>query len=188
MDGGVMGDPNDVLRAEHEAIELLLAAVEGMAARLHSGAAYPRRDLEKAMTVVTEFADRCHHAKEEKVLFPVLTKASPAGAEISRRLMSDHRAFRKLVGATRELIPKGEADPKARASVAKNLDTYTRVLREHILIENTDLFQEVERSLTEAQRAEIAKEFERVEQEEIGPGVHEQYHHMIHELADAYAV
>jgi len=33
----------------------------------------------------------------------------------------------------------------------------------------------------------LAAEFERIEAEEIGAGVHEQYHHMIQKLADAYA-
>jgi hemerythrin-like domain-containing protein len=181
-----MNEPNDVLREEHEAIELLISAVEGMAGTLQGKGPYPRRDLEAAMTVVTEFADRCHHAKEEKVLFPVLSEASPAGAEVARRLSSDHRAFRKIVGTMKELIPKAESDPKARELLAKHLGTYTRVLREHILVENTELFNEVMRSLSDAQRAKVAEEFERVERVEIGEGVHEKYHRMIHRLADAY--
>ena len=181
-----MNEPNDVLREEHEAIELLISAVEGMAGTLQGKGPYPRRDLEAAMTVVTEFADRCHHAKEEKVLFPVLSEASPAGAEVARRLSSDHRAFREIVGKVKELIPKAESDPKARGLLAKHLGTYTRVLREHILVENTELFNEVMRSLSDAQRAKVAEGFERVERVEIGDGVHEKYHRMIHRLADAY--
>jgi len=181
-----MNEPNDVLREEHEAIELLISAVEGMAGTLQGKGPYPRRDLEAAMTVVTEFADRCHHAKEEKVLFPVLSEASPAGAEVARRLSSDHRAFREIVGKVKELIPKAESDPKGRGLLAKHLGTYTRVLREHILVENTELFNEVMRSLSDAQRAKVAEGFERVERVEIGDGVHEKYHRMIHRLADAY--
>ena len=181
-------EPNDVLRDEHVAIELLLSAVEGMAGRMRAKGAYPRKDLETAMTVVTEFADKCHHAKEERTLFPLLSEASPkAGAELARRLTSDHVAFRKLVGTMKEQIPNGENDDGVRALLAKNLDTYTRLLREHILIENTQLLPEVERAIPAEERERIAEEFERIEEEEIGAGVHEKYHGMIRKLADAYA-
>ena len=183
-----MMEPNDTLRAEHEAIELLLSSVEGMAGKLQAEGPYPRKDLDTAMTVVTEFADKCHHAKEERTLFPVLSKASPkVGAELARRLTSDHIAFRKLVGTMKEQIPQAEKDAKVRALLSKNLDTYVRLLREHIAIENTQLLPEVERSIPAAERARLSEEFERVEGEEIGAGVHEKYHHMIHRLADAYA-
>jgi len=159
-----------------------------MAGRLSTKSTFPRKDLESAMTIVTEFADKCHHAKEEKTLFPVLSKASPrVGAELARRLTSDHIAFRKLVGTMKEQIAKGERDEKVRAQLGKNLDTYVRLLRQHILIENTELLPEVARSIPEAERRRLAAEFERIEEEEIGAGVHEKYHHMIHKLADAYA-
>ena len=188
MSAAIPMEPNDVLRDEHEAIELLLSAVEGMAGRLHGKGVYPRKDLEAALTIVTEFADKCHHAKEERTLFPVLSKASPkVGAELARRLTSDHIAFRKLVGTMKEQTAKGETDEKARALLSKNLDTYVRLLREHIRIENTELLPEVERTIPEAERHRLAAEFERIEAEEVGAGVHEKYHHMIHRLADAYA-
>ncbi len=139
------------------------------------------------MTVITEFADRCHHAKEEVVLFPVLVKASPeTGADLARRLTSDHRAFRKLVGSTRELLSRAEDDEGSRGQLAKNLDTYTRLLREHILIENEQLLPEIERSIAPEERARLAEEFERVEREEVGPGMHARYHEMIHRLGHKY--
>ena len=186
--GVSMAEPNDVLREEHEAMELLVSAVEGMAGRLQGQGPYPRKDLETAITVITEFGDKCHHAKEEKALFPALAKASPGtGAEIARRLTSDHRAFRQIVGTMRTQVPKAETDAATRALLAKNLDTYARLLRVHIEAENTQLMPEVDRAIPPAERDKIAEEFERIEEQEVGSGVHEKYHHMIHKLADAYA-
>ncbi len=183
-----MEEPNDVLREEHEAMELLLSALEGMAGALQRPGPYPRKDLEAATTVITEFGDKCHHAKEEKVLFPALAKASPqTGAEIARRLTSDHRAFRQIVGTMKAQIPKAEADAAARALLAKNLDTYVRLLRAHIAAENTELMPEVDRAIPPAEREAIAEAFERIEREEVGAGVHEKYRGMIHKLADTYA-
>ena len=182
-----MEDPSETLREEHAAVEHLLAAIDGLAEHVRKSGQVPAKDFERAMTVVTEFADRCHHAKEEKVLFPALSRASPkVGAEIARRLTSDHKAFRQLVASTRDLMPKAD-EPQARSLLVKNLGTYTRLLREHILVENEQLLPEVARSLTPAERARIAEEFERVEEAEVGRGMHEKYHVMIHALADKYA-
>lgn len=159
-----------------------------MAERMRRTGDVPEQDLETAFTIVTEFADRCHHAKEESVLFPVLSAASPKeGAEIARRLTSDHIAFRNLVKSTRDLIPRAAAQTVSRNQLVKNLDTYARLLREHIAIENERLLPEVERSIPPEERMRLAEEFERVEREEIGPGMHERYHHMIHTLAHSYA-
>lgn len=183
-----MDEPSATLRFEHDAIQVLLSVLDGMAHRLRVNEAVPREDLDDAMTVVVEFADRCHHAKEEQVVFPALRKASPEiGADIARRLTSDHQAFRKLVRAMRDLCPKARTRKSARVQLAKYFSTYIRVLREHIRIEEEQLLPEVDRSLAPAQRAEFAERFDRVEAEEIGWGMHEAYHAMIHRLAESYA-
>ena len=183
-----MGETNEVLLSEHEAIEELLGAIEGMAARMRNGAGVPTGDLEEAMWVVVGFADRCHHAKEERVLFPTLARASPpVGAEIARRLTSDHVAFRKLVGAIRELIPKARKDKASRNLLVKDLDTYARLLRQHIEAEHEQLFPEVERAIDPDAEARLAAEFERVEVEEIGAGMHDRFRATIRRFADLYA-
>jgi len=68
----------------------------------------------------------------------------------------------------------------------KNLRVYSKLLREHISIEDEKLFSEVERSLGSAERKEIAKKFELLEEEEIGSGMHERYHERVHKLAELY--
>lgn len=182
-----METPGTTLRHEHEAILDLLEAVEGIVTYIESEGAVPTDDLERVLLVVTEFADRCHHAKEEAVLFPVLSEASPQrGAELARRLTSDHKAMRKLVGTIRDLLPKAD-DAEVRAQLAKNLATYPRLLREHIRIENEALLAEVDASLSSEEQERVARAFERVEAEEIGPGKHEEYHEIIHRLVDRYA-
>jgi len=181
-------EPNDVLDEEHKAIELLLKAADGLAVRLRTEPAYPRKDLDAVATVITEFGDKCHHGKEERALFPALSAASPkVGAELARRLTSDHRAFRQIVGTMRGQIPAAEGSKGEREKLAKNLGTYAKLLREHIGVETKQLFPEVLRALPPAQRGEIAEAFERIEREEIGLGAHERYHGMIHALAETYA-
>lgn len=182
-----MDEPGDVLQHEHEAILTLVEALEGMVDRIRTADEVPEADLGQALEVIMEFADRCHHGKEEEILFPALARASSEGAELTRRLTSDHKAMRKLVGVIRELLPRATDDDEARRQLAKNLATYPRLLREHIRIEDDRLLAETQRSLSPEERARVVREFERVEREEIGPGEHERYHALIQELADRYA-
>lgn len=182
-----MHEPSDVLHAEHEAIEALVNALEGIAAHIRTADDVPADDLRDALTVVVEFADRCHHAKEEVVLFPPLSAASPQiGADLARRLTSDHRAFRRIVGTIQDLLPSANSR-QARRLLAKHLDTYTRVLREHIRVEEEQLLPEVERSLPPWERDRLTVEFQRVERDELGHGLHDAYVAIIRRLAETYA-
>ena len=185
-----MKEPNDTLRDEHEIIERLLFALDGLADHIRYDKDFPERDIEEALGIAVEFADWCHHAKEEFVLFPALRKASPRrGGEIARRLTSDHMAFRKLVKAMRNAVPLAAIeDGPPRAHLAKELGLYTRLVREHIRIEEQRLLPEVERSLGRRDRAAIAAEFDRLEKMEGEPGRHRRFEDAIRRLAVAYAV
>ncbi len=183
-----MPEPSEILREEHEVIEHLLHVLGAMASEVERGARVPRGDLEATLEVIVNFADKCHHAKEERVLFPALAKASPKeGALLVRRLEGDHRAGRKLVGAMREALP-GVVEGKAasRKSFAKSARTYVGLLEAHIAAETDRLLPLVDSAIPPGERAALAADFERIEHEETGAGLHERYEGTIHHLADVY--
>lgn len=177
------GGPTDILRAEHDAIEHLLQAMDGMAAVLESGGEVPRRDVESALGVIAGFADKCHHAKEEKVLFPVLRRAAPAeGERIARALEGDHAAARKLTATMRAQAAAGESGrANERTELARQARTYAKLLRAHIALESKDLFELVEK-LPPQTRHHLAEEFDRIEAQETGEGAHERFERDIHLL------
>ncbi len=184
---GIM-DPTEMLKSEHEDIQMVLSILENMAGRMRGKATLPMADLDNAVVILEGYADLCHHAKEEQVLFPELARASPeVGAELARRLKGDHLAFRRLVGTMKELVPRA-ADEPGRSELAKLFESYVRVLREHIRIEEERLFPEVERSLDPAVRARMAREFNRIEEAKVGPHMHGMYLGMIENLAESYGV
>ncbi len=182
-----MKEPGEILIREHQEIRRLLSALDGMADFIRRKDALPDEYMEKAVAVVAEFADKCHHGKEEKALFPAISKASPnAGAELARRLTSDHRAFRKIVESMVELIPDATIKRDSRTLLAKHVSTYSRLLREHMRVEEEQLVPEVEGAIEPAKRKEIAREFERMDEESMGRGGHQKYVDIIDELAKAY--
>lgn len=192
MGGGamasLMAEPSDILREEHEVIEHLLHVLGGMAKRVDRGEPVSRTDVDDALEVVVNFADKCHHAKEEKALFPVLIRASPGeGAALVHRLEGDHAAGRHLVAAMRsEAESLNAGDRRTRAQFAKDARSYVGLLTEHIDAETKLLFPLVDRVLSAKERSALGEEFDRIEREETGAGVHEKYEGTIHRLADTY--
>lgn len=61
--------PTQVLMAEHELILEALDALEKRAAAIRAGITPDRAYIEKAVIFLREFADKCHHGKEENLLF-----------------------------------------------------------------------------------------------------------------------
>lgn len=182
-----MQDPGDALKIEHETIERMLAALEGMAARMEKDTDVARDDLLDAMMVIVEFADRCHQTKEEDVLFPALAKASPrVGTDIGRRLTDEHRTVRRLMISIRDLVPRALHTRSGRQQLAKQIRAYVNGLREHMHIEESQLIPEMGRSFTAEERVRVAEELERVECEEVGRGMHDAYVAVINRLNKAY--
>ena len=184
---GCMNGPSDLLRSEHVAIEDLLCVLDEMAKRLAANQPVPREDLLDAMMVVVEFGDRCHQIKEEDHVFPALSVASPkAGANLARQMSRDHRELRQLALSMRQLLPRVGDSKSLRVELEKDLRKYTRLLREHIRIEEETLFPEFDRAVGTTERTKIAREFDRLEREDVGWGLHEAYHAIIHRLGEAY--
>lgn len=165
-----MGSVSGILRHEHESIEHLLQAMEGMGGAMERGQPVPKADVDAALDAAASFADRCHHAKEESVLFPALLEAIPQSERIVRELEGDHKAARKLVASMRE----GREFPR-------NARLYARILRVHILHEDEELLPMADRLPPRYQDA-LADAFERVEHEEMGEGAHERLEEAIRGL------
>ncbi len=184
----LMREPSDILREEHEVIEHLLQVLAAMAKRVDHGESVARADVDDLLEVVVNFADKCHHAKEEKALFPALGRASPKeGAQLVRRLEGDHQAGRHLVASLRsEAARLAQGDTSIRVQFAKDARSYVALLTEHIDQETKLLLPMVDRVLLAAERERLAAEFDRIEREETGAGVHEKYEATIHRLADRY--
>jgi hemerythrin-like domain-containing protein len=68
-----------------------------------------------------------------------------------------------------------QGDESARKQVVENALGYVALLRQHIMKEDNILFPMADRVIPVAEHAKVAEDFERVEHEETGEGVHEKY-------------
>ena len=64
--------PTEILSNEHRVIEQVLAALEAIVRDAKSAARLDEPSARDAVAFFRNFADRCHHGKEEVHLFPAL--------------------------------------------------------------------------------------------------------------------
>jgi len=175
-------NPTEILRAEHELVVMVVEAMEREVASIERTDRVNTDRVANMVDFTRNFTDGCHHNKEEKLLFPLLEQRDPAAGGPVSVMLSEHEAGREAVRAITGALPAVADDPAARKTVAENLGLYAQLLRLHIDKENNVLFPLAERILGDLDKKRLRDEFERVEEEETGVGVHERYHAMAHVL------
>lgn len=174
-----------ILRKEHDAILRMLDATEEVVRLLYRGERVVPEILAGLLEFFRLFADRCHHGKEEDLLFPLLERKGLARAAGPIGVMLDeHEQGRSLVremGAAAEAYGKGDSEAGQRWAQAGR--AYATLLRQHIHKENNVLFMVAENLLSEAEQGNLAREFEKVEEEKMGAGTHERLHVLMDKLA-----
>lgn len=177
--------PTQTLTHEHQIILMVLDAAEREARRIQNTGTAQAEQVEKMVDFFRTFADRCHHAKEEKLLFEKMyQRGMPRHTGPIAVMLQEHDQGRAHVRAVAEALPAAKSgDPAALARLQENLLGYVQLLRAHIQKEDNILYPMADEMLTPADQQDLAQAFERVEAEEIGPGVHEKYHQLAHELA-----
>src|SRR5664280_1393811 len=64
--------PTETLNHEHKIVLMVLEGAEREATAIKAGAAVHAEKVEQMVDFFKNFVDRCHHAKEERHLFPAL--------------------------------------------------------------------------------------------------------------------
>jgi hemerythrin-like domain-containing protein len=181
-------ESTDELRAEHEGVRVMLSVIRAICRRLGTDEAVDPSDLPKVIEFLSVFVDRCHHGKEEDLLFPALEAAGVArdGGPIGV-MLAEHAEGRELIRAMREALERWDVDPpEARRTFAARALAYADLLEEHIGKENGVLFVAAEAMLTPEADGELAAGFEAIERERIGAGKHEEFHALLDVLSARY--
>lgn len=174
--------PVEVLMSEHRTIERVLAAVETRLAE-SAGAVFPYEFMTQALDFFRNFADGCHHAKEEELLFPLLEargvarERGPIGCMLKEHVQG--RAYLATVRANLDAARDGSTE--ALAEVRHAAAGYIGMLREHIYKEDNILFQMAIRALSPGDVSQLAAGFVEPSNPRLSPETRERYRR----LADA---
>lgn len=177
-----MSQAIDDLLNEHEAIQAALVTLEAMGTATLNSHKLNTTDAADFLGFIREFADKCHHGKEELMLFPAMSAAGvqtqdgPIGV-----LLADHALGRKLVNDMGSAVASDNEAMFVNAG-----QEYSRLLRLHIAKENNVFFPMAERILSQQVLAELFEAFEAHEEKVIGHGRHEQLHAILERLHAKY--
>jgi hemerythrin-like domain-containing protein len=173
----------ETLMQEHRVIERGLAVLERMGRKLAAGEHIPADRVEGLLDFFRDFADGCHHAKEEGSLFPALeARGVPRAGGPVGVMLAEHEEGRSYQRRLRQELGRLGADAGAGARFAEIAAGYANLLRQHILKEDQVLFRMADQVLTPADDRRLVEAFERHEQEVMGPLVHERFHRLIEDL------
>ena len=173
--------PTEMLSAEHRIIERMLDVLQRLTTEPVEKSL---DDWKKALEFFSHFADRCHHCKEEQVLFPAMeAHGIPRdGGPIGVMLMEheEGRSYvRSMIAAITVVETRSEA---AKKSLLNSARAYLRLLREHIQKEDEVLFRIADEVLGADEQKTVLRSFEEHEAREMGAGAHEKYLKLVEEL------
>ena len=175
--------PIGPLMIEHRLIERMIALLEKESARIRATGRVDVEFVLSAVDFIRTYADRCHHGKEENILFRDLKKKalSPEHARILKELEEEHVKGRQVVRdivATQERYLKG--DKTAIDEVARLMDVLVQFYPKHIEKEDKHFFIPCMAYFTkEEQGAMLAECFEFDRQL-----IHEKYDQVVRHLEE----
>jgi hemerythrin-like domain-containing protein len=179
--------PTEILSDEHRLIGQVLDCLEEAAGRLEDGDEIDPEFFLDAAEFVTGFADRCHHGKEEDLLFVAMTaRDMPQDSGPVAVMLHEHDTGRQFTQGFRSAAEQMKAgDAGAASEVVRNVFDFVNLLREHILKEDNVLFPMADQLLSGDEMQKLSREFERVTAADEASGRIGRYRTLAHDLSAA---
>jgi hemerythrin-like domain-containing protein len=161
-----------------------------LADQWRAGVTSDSRSVRQAIDFFRQFADRCHHGKEEGHLFPLLEgRGLPPENGPTSVMRDEHEQGRDLLAAmTRALDRTETGDAGAGLDLATQARAYVRLMREHIRKEDSCLFPMADKVLSGSDTENLVRSFAQSEHDDMGTGTHERYLRLADKLADRMGV
>jgi len=178
-------DPYAVLAREHRLIERVLDVLGRICEESRRTKALNAADVARVIQFLREFADRTHHLKEEKILFPAIeSKTFFPGCG----LVSEHQLGRERVRRMADAVePSLGGDAEALRVFRQQARSLIGMLREHIAKEDDCLANVVHRTFSSEDGERLSREFDEMERREIGERTFERFAAIVAALEAGYA-
>lgn len=161
-----MTNPIHTLIHEHVTIMKVVDAMDVLRQGLDAGASLDAPLFREIIEFMREFADRCHHAKEEDLLFPAMVGLGvpESGCPIGG-LKGEHAQGRDLVTLLEKGVDMHATDSeRAREIVVEAVKGVVKLYPNHIWKEDEMVFPMAEKLFNEGQLGHLNEAFEQAEQ------------------------
>jgi hemerythrin-like domain-containing protein len=176
------------LKDEHDGVKVMLNILGQVCGQLETTGNLNEEHFKGILEFLKVFVDRCHHGKEEELLFPaleaagILREGGPIGV-----MLSEHQLGRSYVKAMSESFEGYRPGNKSISQdIIRNARDYISLLTNHIEKENNVLFVMADSRLSETIQDELFEGFEKIEEDRIGIGKHEEFHGLLEKLSEIY--
>lgn len=178
------------LKDEHQSVLLALSILEKINQKLKKEEQVDIEHLEQLLEFIKVFVDKCHHSKEEDLLFPAMEKAGvPNESGPIGMMLEEHDLGRNYVKDFAKAVEEfKKSNKKAIIKIIQSTSGYITLLQDHIDKEDNILYMIADAHLSSKKQDELLKGFEKIEEEKIGLGKHEEFHHMLGNLKKIYSV
>ncbi len=183
----------EILSSEHKVILQVLECLQAIAAGAEKAgkiAGDSALDAKDAIDFIQTFADRCHHGKEEDVLFKMMEdRGFPVNGGPTYVMRMEHDQGRALVRAMKESLSlASEGNPAAVKTFVQSAQGFADLLSSHIDKEDTILYPMANQAMSDEDQKTVLTRFADVEQNHMGAGVHEKYLGIAKKLGAQYGV
>ena len=176
--------PAGPLMHEHRIIERMLAILTKHLEAAGSTGPVDTAVIDAGIDFLRTYADRCHHGKEEDILFRELAakEIDHEIADAMAGLIADHIYGRSLVKTLEDATRRYAEDASpARAEVISTVKALLDFYPVHIAKEDKQFFKEAFTYFNEAEQAEMLREYDEFDRALI----HEKYVSLVEELEEA---
>jgi len=151
-----------ILMDEHRLIERVLGSLETLAVEVESGRPLERPVVADYATFFREFADACHHGKEEDLLFArMVERGFPRESGPIGVMLFEHNVGRQRVAALRGIAEApGDVGAAERQLFLDSSLEYIPMLRQHIHKEDRILYPMAAKVLVPGELDRLESEFE----------------------------
>lgn len=182
--------PTDILMNEHRVIEQVLSCLSRMVSDAEKEGKTDRELAKDAVDFFRNFADKCHHGKEEAHLFPMFeSRQQPGSCGPTTVMLMEHDEGRAHVrGMDESIEAASNGDRSALQKWANHAEAFIMLLRDHIQKEDLILYPMANEVFSMDDQEELRSLFEKVEEEEMGRDTHEKYLGIANKLAQRCGV
>lgn len=180
--------PTEILMNEHKVIKRMLEITSAVCKKLSANEKVEPEHLRQIVDFFKGFADSCHHAKEEGILFKELENAGipnrggPIGA-----MVAEHELGRGFIREMSDAADHyGNGDESAGKAFFQSAQKYVNLLLQHIHKEDNILFIMADKSLDNKAMEDILEKFRAFEHDDMGHGTHDEYLRLVSDLEEVY--